>query len=69
MIKFQVGSVTEYIDREFKLFKCIHSPSNMEATDLSSEVVFQPVLHDRCNKGCGMCHPVCKRSLATKWKV
>ena len=20
---------------------------------------FQPVLHDRCNKGCGMCYPVC----------
>ena len=20
---------------------------------------FQPVLHDWCNKGCGMCHPVC----------
>ena len=20
---------------------------------------YQPVLHDWCNKGCGMCHPVC----------
>ena len=20
---------------------------------------FQPVLHDWCNKGCGMCNPVC----------
>ena len=20
---------------------------------------FQPVLHDWCNKGCGMCYPVC----------
>ena len=20
---------------------------------------FQPVLHNWCNKGCGMCHPVC----------
>ena len=20
---------------------------------------FQPVLHDLCNKGCGMCYPVC----------
>ena len=24
------------------------------------ELLFsQPVLHDRCNKGCGMCYPVC----------
>ena len=22
-------------------------------------VSFQPVLHDWCNKGCGMCYPVC----------
>ena len=21
---------------------------------------FQPVLHDWCNKGCGMCSPVCE---------
>ena len=21
--------------------------------------LFQPVLHDWCNKGCGMCYPVC----------
>ena len=20
---------------------------------------FQPVLHDWCNKGCGMCYPIC----------
>ena len=20
---------------------------------------FQPMLHDRCNKGCGICYPVC----------
>ena len=22
-------------------------------------ISFQPVLHDWCNKGCGMCYPVC----------
>ena len=22
-------------------------------------ILFQPVLHDWCNKGCGMCYPVC----------
>ena len=21
--------------------------------------LFQPVLHDWCNKGCGMCYPIC----------
>ena len=33
---------------------------------------FQPVLHDWCNKGCGMCYPVwdCayKRTVAVNWK-
>ena len=24
-----------------------------------SYILFQPVLHDWCNKGCGMCYPVC----------
>ena len=24
-----------------------------------SYFAFQPVLHDWCNKGCGMCYPVC----------
>ena len=22
-------------------------------------ILIQPVLHDWCNKGCGMCYPVC----------
>ena len=26
---------------------------------LQSYFSFQPVLHDWCNKGCGMCYPVC----------
>ena len=34
---------------------------------------FQPVFHDWCNKGCGMCYPVCgmahiKRTLAFNQK-
>ena len=34
---------------------------------------FQPVLHDWCEKSCGMCYPVCggnayKRTLTTNWK-
>ena len=27
--------------------------------DTLSYFSFQPVLHDWCNKGCGMCYPVC----------
>ena len=27
--------------------------------DLLSYFSFQSVLHDWCNKGCGMCYPVC----------
>ena len=34
---------------------------------------FQPVLHDWCNKGCGMCYPVWggayKRTVTDDWKV
>ena len=26
---------------------------------ICSYLSFQPVLHDWCNKGCGMCYPVC----------
>ena len=27
--------------------------------DPLSYFLFQPVLHNWCNKGCGMCYPVC----------
>ena len=27
---------------------------------ISSHFLFQPVLDDWCNKGCGMCYPVCR---------
>ena len=30
-----------------------------ESTPLTVIRAFQPVLHDWCNKGCGMCYPVC----------
>ena len=34
---------------------------------------FEQVIHDWCNKGCGMCYPLCgmmhvKRTLAANWK-
>ena len=29
------------------------------SVDPLSYFSFQPVLHDWCNKGCGMCYPVC----------
>ena len=31
----------------------------LHGVDPLSYFLFQPVLHDRCNKGCGMCYPVC----------
>ena len=33
--------------------------SILHGVDQLSYFTFQPVLHDWCNKGCGMCYPVC----------
>ena len=33
--------------------------SILHGVDPLSYLSFQPVLHDWCNKGCGMCYPVC----------
>ena len=33
--------------------------SILHGVDILSYFSFQPVLHDWCNKGCGMCYPVC----------
>ena len=33
--------------------------SILHEVDSLSYFSFQPVLHDWCNKGCGMCYPVC----------
>ena len=33
--------------------------SILHGVDLLSYFSFQPVLHDWCNKGCGMCYSVC----------
>ena len=33
--------------------------SILHGVDPYSYFSFQPVLHDWCNKGCGMCYPVC----------
>ena len=40
--------------------------SILHRVDPLSYLSFQPVLHDWCNKGRGMCYPVCayKRTLA-----
>ena len=32
---------------------------NTFMVDMLSCFSFQPVLHDWCNKGCGMCSPIC----------
>ena len=33
--------------------------SILHGVDPLSYFLFQPVHHDWCNKGCGMCYPVC----------
>ena len=35
---------------------CLYTPIMVDPLSYFS---FQPVLHDWCNKGCGMCYPVC----------
>ena len=37
--------------------------SILHGVDPLSYFSFQPVLHDWCNKGCGMCYPVCGMGL------
>ena len=37
----------------------LSSGSILHGVDPLSYFSFQPVLHDWCNKGCGMCYPVC----------
>ena len=38
---------------------CDGSSDRSLMVDPLSYFSFQPVLHDWCNKGCGMCYPVC----------
>ena len=38
----------------------------LHGVDPLSYFSFQPVLHDWCNKGCGMCYPVCGMLLIGK---
>ena len=38
---------------------CDESPDRSFMVDPLSYFSFQPVLHDWCNKGRGMCYPVC----------
>ena len=52
---------------------CNGSVDRSFMVDPLSYFTYQPVLHDWCNKGCGMCCPVCRmvyinRNLAAKQK-
>ena len=38
---------------------CDGSSDRSFMVDTLSYFLFQPVLYDWCNKGCGMCYPVC----------
>ena len=54
-----------HIDNETAIFVFIlvnfECSKTSDCGDNSKEEYFsfQPVLHDWCNKGCGMCYPVC----------
>ena len=59
-VKVEVGmlSTLSMTFHDFPLFlSVVISPSS--STSLSPIFSFQPVHHDRYNKGCGMCYPVC----------
>ena len=45
------------LDRRYD--RWIHELNNVKRVDPLSYFSFQPVLHDWCNKGHGMCYPVC----------
>ena len=45
------------VDRSFMVRWVVGSI--LHGVDPLSYFSFQPVLHDWCNKGCGMCYPVC----------
>ena len=44
---------------EFLHTRCNGSSDRSFMVNPLSYFSFQPVLHDWCNKGCGMCYPVC----------
>ena len=48
---------TDNID--FRGFTLLNTFSGIGPHGPLSYFSFQPVLHDWCNKGCGMCYPVC----------
>ena len=50
-----VLSLLDIIDVEISFNLLISKIFN----DKTCEIVMMPVLHDWCNKGCGMCYPVC----------
>ena len=43
----------------YVLCSCLGARSILHGVDPLSYFSFQPVLHDWCNKGRGMCYPVC----------
>ena len=44
---------------ELKLCKYPYDRSILHGVDPMSYFSFQPVLHEWCNKSCGMCYPLC----------
>ena len=56
LVAFLLHSSSE-VERSFMVRWVVGSI--LHGVDPLSYFSFQPVLHDWCNKGCGMCYPVC----------
>ena len=60
-MRMSVVKCDEYLNRNMKQIT-IMMPYNSKYNVLSASLnktSFQPVHHDWCNKGCGMCYPCC----------
>ena len=52
-----------FLEVFYKMFYIYHSDGSSDwsfMVDPLSYFLFQPVLHNWCNKGCGMSYPVCE---------
>ena len=51
--------VCMYMSMYVCMYICMYRNQILHGVDPLSYFSFQPVLHDWCNKGRGMCYPVC----------
>ena len=58
-LSFKLGGRCRYVVRAFA-HRAMVVGSILDGVNRLSYFLFQPVLHDWCNKGRGMCYPVCE---------